>query len=85
VRIIWLFSFAPIKTAQVLESHSGGRASGKKVRDPHVPTKMFLKGTAGVVLKAARLVFISGSAVLKPVELEDFNCSLFDCLVPKAV
>ncbi len=31
---LWLFSFAPIKTAQVLENHSGGRASGKKVRDP---------------------------------------------------
>jgi hypothetical protein len=33
-RKIGLFSFAPIKTAEVLENHSGGRASGKKVRDP---------------------------------------------------
>jgi hypothetical protein len=33
-RKICIFSFAPNKTAQVLESHSGGCAARKKVRDP---------------------------------------------------
>jgi hypothetical protein len=46
---------------------------------------MFLKDTVRVVLEAARLIHISGSARVNPVELEDSNSSLYDCLVLKAV